>query len=283
MERVKHLIHFDRISSLGLTGKHVTIAFLDTGISSHRDFLYPTNRILCFRDFVYGHSRFYDDNGHGTHITGIASSNLIGIAPHSNIVSLKVLNRHGNGQTLHLIRCFQWILAHHDTYNIRIVNISMGMSNPNHPSSKELLYWVERLWDEGLIVCTAAGNLGPSTRSITIPGISRKIITVGSFDGSPHTSYSGRGPTHSCIVKPDLTAPGNEIKSCYGVTRYTIRSGTSMATPVVCGAIALYLEKFPASTNKDIKLKLRSSCDDLGYPQNQQGWGRINLEKFLRN
>jgi serine protease AprX len=82
-------------------------------------------------------------------------------------------------------------------------------------------------------------------------------------------------------MKPDLVAPGTNILSCYSSSHYTKRSGTSMATPVVSGAIALYLEKHPTSTNKDVKLKLRSSCDDLHYPKNRQGWGRINLTKLL--
>ena len=86
-----------------------------------------------------------------------------------------------------------------------------------------------------------------------------------------------------CVMKPDITAPGTNILSCYSASHYIERSGTSMATPIVSGAIALYLEKHPASTNKMIKLKLRTSCDDLGLPHNQQGWGRINIQKLLQN
>jgi serine protease AprX len=282
MQQVSKIIQADAAKKQNITGKQITIAYLDTGISMHRDFLKPANRLLCFRDFVNYRTHPYDDNGHSTHVAGIGSSSRIGIAPDSNIVALKVLDHHGHGKIRNMIRCFQWILQNQNRYHIKIINISIGMDvQQNEQKTRQLLYWVNRLWDNGLIVCIAGGNLGPDSGSITIPGTSRKIITVGASDEMIHHPYSGRGPTSSCIMKPDLVAPGTNILSCYSSSHYTKRSGTSMATPVVSGAIALYLEKYPTSTNKDVKLKLRSSCDDLHYPKNRQGWGRINLTKLL--
>lgn len=284
MEQASQLIHLDYAKEQQITGKNVTIAYLDSGITMHHDFLKPHNRLILFKDFVNHRSLPYDDHGHGTHVTGIGSSSRIGVAPSSNILSLKVLNRQGNGKARNIIRCFQWILQYKDIYQIRIVNISIGMeADSTQTHSRTLLHWVNRLWDAGLIVCIAAGNLGPAKGSVTIPGISKKIITVGASDDQCQEDYSGRGPTKACIIKPDLTAPGTDILSCYGSSHYIKRSGTSMATPMVSGAIALYLEKNPAATNKMVKLKLRSSCDDLGYPPNQQGWGRINIQKLLND
>jgi serine protease AprX len=282
MEQTSNIIHLEYAKKLHLTGKGIAIAYLDTGISTHRDFIKPNNRILCFQDFIHHRPYPYDDNGHGTHVAGIASSSRIGIAPDSDIVALKVLDHHGQGNIKHMIRCFQWILQYKNRYHIRIVNISIGMEwIQNEKKGDRLLYWVNQLWDHGLIVCIAGGNMGPGQGSITIPGTSRKVITVGSADDAAHGNYSGRGPTHSCIVKPDLVAPGTNLLSCYSSSHYKRRSGTSMATPIVSGAIALYLEQNPASSNKMIKLKLRSSCDNLGYPPNRQGWGCINIQKLL--
>jgi serine protease AprX len=104
--------------------------------------------------------------------------------------------------------------------------------------------------------------------------------------GNRIVDYSGRGPTASCICKPDLVAPGSNIVSCSSLTRkggnlYTRKSGTSMATPIVSGAIALLLEKEPELTNRDVKLRLLDSCDDCGMSKNQQGHGRLNVGKLL--
>lgn len=282
MEQTLRTINWNYASARNITGKGITIAYLDTGISLHHDFMKPTRRVICFRDFVNRRSYPYDDNGHGTHVAGIGSSSKFGVAPGSNIVALKVLNRNGTGKFKNMIRCFQWILNNKDTYQIRIVNVSIGMPETNDPfKTEELISWVNQLWDAGLIVCIAGGNLGPEPQSITIPGTSHKIITVGSSDDRYDKNYSGQGPTKNCVIKPDLTAPGTNILSCYGASHYIEKSGTSMATPIVSGAIALYLEQHPATTNKMMKLKLRSSCDDLGYPPNKQGWGRINIQKLL--
>ena len=95
--------------------------------------------------------------------------------------------------------------------------------------------------------------------------------------------YSGRGPTCSCICKPDVVAPGASVLSCANFPgRYTCKSGTSMATPYVSGALALLLEKCPELSNRDVKLLLRERAVDLGLPRNQQGWGLVDIGELLR-
>lgn len=133
--------------------------------------------------------------------------------------------------------------------------------------------------------------MGPRSGTITTPGISRKVITVGCSDdnqevnvmGSRMVDYSGRGPTCSCICKPDVVAPGASVLSCANFPgRYTCKSGTSMATPYVSGALALLLEKCPELSNRDVKLLLRERAVDLGLPRNQQGWGLVDIGELLR-
>lgn len=273
----------------GLTGKGVGIAYLDTGIFPHIDF---GSRILCFRDFLYGVRRPYDDNGHGTHTAGIAAGSgagssgaCRGVAPESLIISLKVLDRRGNGQKRDVLRAMEWILENSGRYGIRIINISVGTTEQNPELHAALIAGVERLWDAGLHVVTAAGNMGPDPGSVTAPGSSRKVITVGSSDMLvDRQAVSGRGPTRECVCKPDLITPGFEILSCApggDARRYTRKSGTSMSTPVISGAIALALEKRPGLSNVEIKMALRDSAGDLGYPHNLQGWGEFRLDRFL--
>lgn len=293
---VSKQIHADLAHQHGFLGEGIGIAYLDTGLFPHKDFSPYSKRITQFVDFVNHRSFSYDDNGHGTHITGIAAScamfhsDYLGIAPKSHIISLKVLDASGNGVQSAFIKGLDWIHMHHRSYQIRIVNISIGSpACEESKASKELLDHVNQLWDDGLVVCIAGGNHGPKPYSISIPGNSPKIITVGSSDddslintrhGFPF-KYSGRGPTSSCVMKPDVVAPGTNIFSCAPNHRYTLKSGTSMATPVVSGSLALLLEKYPFYTNKDVKMKLRKNCDKLKTPRHHQGWGRINLKKLM--
>lgn len=274
----------------GLTGRGVGIAMLDTGIFPHIDF---DNRIICFRDFLYGRKQPYDDNGHGTHTAGIAAGSGIGsngqypgVAPGSQLIALKVLDRKGNGQKRDVLRALEWIRQNRRRYRIRIINISVGTTEKEPALHEALIEGVEKLWDEGLCVVTAAGNLGPAPGSVTAPGSSRKVITVGSSDMLvSNQGISGRGPTRDCVCKPDLVVPGMDIISCApgrGGNRYVTKSGTSMSTPVISGAIALALERDPLLTNVELKMLLKESTRDLGYEHNLQGWGEFSLDTFLQ-
>ena len=144
---------------------------------------------------------------------------------------------------------------------------------------------MDELWDQGLVVVAAAGNQGPGSGTVTAPGSSRKIITVGSSDMlQGNKAVSGRGPTFECVCKPDLVAPGNRITACAPGYPYSygIKSGTSMSTPRISGAIACLLEKEPQLSNVEVKMLLKESTDDMGLPRNQQGWGKFNCEKLMK-
>ena len=271
------------------TGKGIGVCILDTGIYEHIDF---TGRIWTFYDFLDFKRRPYDDNGHGTHVAGLVAGDgtasmgkYRGAAPGCGIISLKVLDRYGTGSQDDVLRALRWIREYRQQYRIRVVNISVGTTCNSKRNHARLLESVEQLWDEGVVVVTAAGNQGPRPGSITAPGSSKKVITVGSSDLlEGRSAISGRGPTAECVCKPDIVAPGNKIMSCVPGKPYSygVKSGTSMSTPLVTGAIACALEKNPALTNTDIKTMLMNSADDMGLPQNLQGWGKFNRRKFLK-
>ena len=258
------------------------------GIYPHIDF---DSRICAFADFIAHKKSPYDDNGHGTCVAGILAGSgrasmgkYKGMAPGSRIAALKVLDRFGNGNKEDVLQAFRWILQNRERYKLRIVNISVGTTYRTRNEQDVLVQGVERLWDEGLVVVAAAGNQGPKPGSVTAPGCSKKIITVGSSDMlSGKQAVSGRGPTFECVCKPDLVAPGRQIMACTpgAGNLYSMKSGTSMSTPLVSGAIALALEKDSLLSNVEIKMMLRDSCDDMGLPRNQQGWGKFNCKKFL--
>lgn len=275
----------------GLTGKDVTVAILDTGITPHIDF---DNRILVFRDFIHGKTAPYDDNGHGSHVAGIiggsgaaSSGKYMGVAPKCRFVALKVLDHKGSGQKRDVLRAIDWVRKMRARYHIRIMNISVGTTEQEKSLHDMLIQAVESAWDDGIVVVTAAGNSGPGNGTVTAPGSSRKVITVGSSDLLDGIGgISGRGPTRDCICKPDLVVPGKDIVSCApgrSHTGYAVKSGTSMSTPKITGAVALALEKAPYLTNVQIKMMLCDAVRDLGLNHNQQGFGEFDLDKFLYN
>lgn len=318
MNRVADIIDLKWAHERNIMGENIGVAVVDTGICMHKDFTEGQNRIKSFHDLIHGRIEPYDDNGHGSHVSGIIGGNgflsggrYCGVAPKCDLIGIKVLDQKGDGNISDVLAGLQWIIDNKKKYNIRVVNISVGTTTKDNADENSLLVkGVNAVWDAGVVVVVAAGNNGPSPMSISTPGISRKVITVGSSDdritvelfGNKTTDYSGRGPTASCVKKPDIVAPGSNIVSCgtmknyqryrynvlnnprndYTNLMYAVKSGTSMATPIVTGAIALLLSVYPSLTNKEVKLKLRDCAIDLGYPWSKQGWGLLNIPRLLQ-
>ena len=229
------------------TGTGIGVAILDTGLYPHIDF---GERIRGFQDFL-GHRPYpYDDSGHGTHVAGILAGDgtasdrrYQGVAPGCHLVAAKVLDRRGNGRLQDVLRALQWISFNQNLYGIRIINISVGAAAMDSKAAARLIKAVEQAWDQGFVVVTAAGNMGPAYGSVTAPGSSKKVITVGASDMLDRiSSVSGAGPTAECVCKPDLVAPGVDITSCAPGGGYVTRSGTSMAAPFVTGGAALLMQ-----------------------------------------
>ena len=213
------------------------MAIVDTGISLHKILPRGGNRVIAFKDFV-NRKEPYDDNGHGLHVAGIIGGNgysskgkYRGVAPECNLIALKVLDNKGDGNISDVLAGLQWIIDNRRRYNIRVLNISVGTSAKESLDENSLLVQgVNAVWDSGVTVVVASGNNGPNPMSISTPGISRKVITVGSSDdnvsvdlfGSKTKDYSGRGPTPFCIKKPDIVAPGSNIVSC-NIIQYVAR------------------------------------------------------------
>ena len=204
MNRVKELIHCQDAFTMGLTGKGVGVAVMDTGIFPHMDFY---RGILGFADMVNRRPGPYDDCGHGSNICGIIGGSGVasdgryqGMAPGCNLVAVKVLDKKGNGYASDVLTGLAWILERKDALGIRIVNISVGSGGKKGMTENSaLVRGVNEAWDAGLVVVGAAGNNGPKRMSITTPGISRKVFTVGCSDdyrevlvgGNRMVNYSG--------------------------------------------------------------------------------------------
>lgn len=278
MERVKELVHAENVYRKGYTGKGVRIALLDTGVFMHRDL---KNKIILFKDYINYKSLAYDDNGHGTHIAGIINE----MAPGVELLVFKILDKNGNGTTEKAIKALDWIKDNHKKWNIKLLNFSMGyLPNTKAVMQNQLIDKLESLWEDGITIVTAAGNNGPNENSITVPGVSRKLITVGSCDDVEKglNIYGGRGPTNCCIVKPEVLAPGSDIRSLALIDgAYIPKSGTSMSAPIVCGALALALEKNPKLKPVELKLLLYDSVSRK-FKNLSPAWGILNVDNLIK-
>jgi len=290
MERVLKEIHADYAYERGCFGQGIGIAVLDTGVYMHPDL---QGQISMFRDYVNGRNVCYDDNGHGTHISGIIAaknkSENHGVAPESRLFISKVLDRNGNGKIEDTCRAVEDLIRDNREWRrtVRILNISVEMTDTVRPAMQQrLLAAVEEAWDSGIVVIAAAGNNGPGAHTITSPGISRKIITVGSMDDqweSPDgKGYSGRGPTEECVIKPEILMLGTNILSCSNrKDGYTRKSGTSMAVPVLSGVIALLLNVYPSLTPNEVKMRLFYAARQTDEAAGRKSWGTVTLEGLL--
>ncbi|OKP98284.1 S8 family peptidase [Paenibacillus sp. P46E] len=297
--------------SRGLTGKGINIAVLDTGVFPHPDLVRPVNRIVAFKDFINHRKRPYDDNGHGTHITGDAAGNgwlskgkYRGPAPEAGIVGVKVLDINGDGYDSTIIKGIEWCVAQRKRLKLRILSMSFG--GPVTTSCKDdlLCQAVEKAVKAGLIVVIAAGNSGPGRKTIESPGISPSAITVGAVDDrrtlTPKddriTFYSSRGPAPCGKIKPDIVAPGESVISLrapgsqlarnfpylrFG-QQYFVLSGTSISTPIVSGAAAQLLQSCPSLSPCQVKARLKKNAIRLGLRPNIAGSGEINMRFLLR-
>ncbi len=317
MDRVRKRIQLDDLGEQSWQKYGITVAVLDSGISSHPDLL---GKCMVFQDFVNHKNMPYDDNGHGTHVCGIlcgsgeaSQGQFMGIAPSCRLVVCKVLDKQGDGSADTMLEAFQWLLMNHKKYDVRIINISVGIGKMHDKHKCKLLTEaLEKLWDAGVVIICAAGNKGPKPGSISNIGGMQKVITVGCYDDlEPENCkencerYSGRGPQNAAVRKPDLVAPGTGIVSCnhafariiskerlkqnYDRTGnkttyenlYIAKNGTSMATPIVTGCAALLLQKEPYLSNEKVKERLTFSAQDLGKSWNWQGWGMVNVKNLL--
>lgn len=291
----------DHIQSNILT-ENVTVAILDTGIGAHPDF---DSRIVAFEDFVNGRQGSYDDSGHGTHVAGcVGGSGYVshglyrGMAPACRLCVGKVLDSNGEGTIDSMRRGLLWVMKNRIHYQIRVLNVSLGIGTDGEKERMhELTEILDEMWRQGIVVVCAAGNNGPKEGTISPLGTSRSVITVGCHEGGYFgarsdlcENYSGRGSRNMLYRKPDVVAPGTDIVSCNVRWRgngrngyrdaYTRKSGTSMATPIVSGAAALYLQKYPYMNNEQVKRQMIYCARDVGDTWNKQGWGMLNLEEM---
>ena len=264
-----------------ITGEGISIAIIDTGV----DYNHPDlkHRYVKGYDFVNNDNDPMDDQGHGTHCAGIALGSgkasdykYVGVAPEANLYAYKVLDESGNGFGSWLIAAMEQAIQD----GVDIISLSLGDSSESANPDDDLCEAADNAVNEGVFVVAAAGNngtLGP----INSPGCARNVTCVGASDYNNEVAdFSSRGPVQwngHTLMKPDIVAPGVNIISARKGGGHTSKRGTSMATPHAAGAAALMLQLNPELTPEEIKTILKENAVDLGYDENAQGSGRLNV------
>jgi len=304
----------------GATGKGVGVAIVDSGVYAHADL---AGRVVASVDFTaasptVSNVPLGDLGGHGTHVAGLVAGDgkashgvYTGVAPNANIVDVRVIDANGNSNVSIILRGLQWVLANKNTYNIRVVNLSLG-ATPSGSYKKDVMATAaEVLFFAGVNVVVSAGNSGPTAGTITTPGTDPYVITVGAADDNGTAtlgddlmaSFSSRGKTaFDRLSKPDLVAPGRKMVSLRSPgstldTQYPDRqvtidgatsadyyrlSGTSMAAPVVSGTIALMLERNPTLNPQQVKKRLVSTATPVAYgTASDRGAGLLNAYRAV--
>jgi serine protease AprX len=231
----------------GWDGTGVGVAVIDSGILPPRDLQDTSSnqsnvsRIVYSKSFVPKVSNSTDQYGHGTHVAGIIAGNgyastgspyfktFRGVAPRAKLINLRVLDSQGSGKDSTVISAIDEAIRLKNTYNIRVINLSLGRPVFESYKKDPLCQAVERAWKAGIVVVVSAGNEGRNQSrgtdgyaSITSPGNDPLVITVGAMKHMNTSypsddliaSYSSKGPTLiDHVVKPDLVAPGNRLIS----------------------------------------------------------------------
>ena len=283
--------------SLLYAGKFPAIAVIDSGVQQRSDF---GSRIVASVNLstLAGNTSLNDDRGHGTFVAGIAAGaapDLTGAAPGAPIVSIKVMDANGQAKTSDVINACAWLLANKDKYNIRVANFSLHSSYGTNSYRDPLDQAVEKLWFNGVVVVTAAGNYGSATGPSGVlysPGNDPFVITVGAIDlnGTTYSTddtvapWSAYGYTEDGFYKPEISAPGRYMVgpvpslstiaaqrplSLVGLDRIQL-SGTSFAAPVVAGTVAQMLARHPGWTPDQVKgalMRTARKISNVGNPK----------------
>ncbi|GAC1319410.1 MAG: hypothetical protein NVSMB2_14700 [Chloroflexota bacterium] len=292
------------------TGAGITVAVIDSGLDAgHPDLAGHVQAV----NVNASTSSTADGYGHGTHVVGIidgrsADGKYIGIAPDANVISVKIADDSGQALESDLLRGLEWVDTHRTSSGIKALNLSVQAAIPSSYATSPIDAAVELLINHGITVVAAAGNAGNvSQAEWYAPANDPLVITVGCLDDNASAttgddslcSISSRGTTADGFAKPDLVAPGRKIVSTLARgangTRVALAqdfpdrvtsdgqhirlSGTSMSAPVVTGAVAVLLQRYPSLTPGQIKNILVESART--YPGQPDKAGALDIQSAL--
>ena len=264
-------------------------------------------------------TRYVDGYGHGTHLAGIMAGEddgfdprhpdagtFAGVAPDAGLLNLKVATGDGGADVTQVIAALDWVVQHRadDGMNVRVVNLAYGTESTQPWQVDPLAKAVENAWDHGVVVVAAAGNDGLGASRLLMPAVDPHVLAVGALDdnGTAWTNddtvadFSSGGTSGR---RPDVIAPGRSLVSLRvpgsyadlrhpegrvegdASGRYFRGTGTSQATAVVAGEVALLLSARPSLSPDQVKSVLRDSAAPLPGGDAAQGAGVVDVNAAI--
>jgi len=274
----------------GITGAGVGVAVLDTGLDMH-----PSLRatITGFHNFVDDNQETHDSHYHGTAMSGIISGqgkdgNYPGVAPHAQIIGLKVADEKGRVLPEKVAQAIRWASENRERYNIQVLNMSFAGDEKDDPAQlAEVARAVEEASAKGIIVVASAGNNGPTRTPMLAPASASSALAVasqechGQKDAAGHTisGFSHRSPEGEAHAT--VAAPGTDWLEPVTGGNYWVEGGTSQAAAALSGVIALWKQANPALTSEQARAALQHTSQKLNAPEDAQGAGSVRAQAGL--
>ena len=297
---------------LGFTGKGIRIALIDTGFQPSHDAL-VTRFIAAQRDFINRDNNVtnepadpatgssLDQERHGTQVWsllgGFKSGVIVGPAYDARFLLAKVDVNQSQDTAQLAADEDRWVAAVEwaDSNAARIINSSLGFRyfvdkpsyTPSDLNGDRTLAAIEadEIARRGILLVTAAGNLGPDPSSLVTPADADSVIAVGAVDSLGNPAFfrngrsTGRGPTADGRLKPELVALGRNLFAANSVDRvsYDVVEGTSYSTPLIAGVAAMFMQAWPNLTLMAVRNALLLAGSRAEFPDNNVGFGVPNI------
>ena len=272
-DAIKH-IKANIVHNEGITGKDVKVAIVDTGVDSDHPLM--KGQVVAEKSFVWAESED-DEDGHGTW----CASAVLAVAPDASIVNAKALDWAGWSDAEGLMKAMLWAA---DEQECDVISCSWGKGDEFSPINGLVVTQEQK---HGCKFVFSAGNFGPNQESVTFPGAHPDIFCVGAIaviHPAPDrvAEFSSRGPGPGGAIEPDISAPGgSEIEGILGASKdgdLAAKKGTSMATPLVAGAIALLVQIVRPATKTIEFLTKTARRNTPPEKDNEIGFGILDIE-----
>lgn len=265
-----------KVWETGEKGAGVVVAIIDTGI----DYNHPDlkDNIIGGKNFVDGSDQFFDDNGHGTHVSGL----VLSMAPEAKLLGCKVLDKNGSGSYQSIIDGIRYAAnwTGPNGEKVRVMNMSLGGPD-NEPELENVI--LEAV-SKGILIVCASGNEGDGNEEsleFGYPALYNECITIAACDENKQLA-----PFSNNSLEVDAIAAGVNVVSAYPGNQYAYLSGTSMATPHISGIFALLInigeKEFKRTlTESELFGLLVKVCCSIGFEKSSEGYGLPQLSKIL--